>query len=250
MLDTSSDLLESIQLYYGRVSQENLDLPVPSAYLVRRHIRHYCPNKLIAGSSGGVNIDFIKSWITGYHSPSKMIESIRGKPAPLWGLYGTLLRGLMDSLLVYLPLFLMGRRPSFPSWLTFIPTSDYYFWSIFLMPVYLFAIWLLLSSLIHLLLRLSGNASSMDLIMNVSGMSDLVVGAFLIVWDWSWIILGLKSDVVLGISHLGFSVWGLVICTIGFRRLLGIRLRIAVLMNVIWILAGLPLSIVFVRPPV
>jgi hypothetical protein len=53
-------------------------------------------------------MSFFRVWFTGYWKPAKMIEYLRSKPAPHWGLYGQLLRAALDSLLTYLPLALMG----------------------------------------------------------------------------------------------------------------------------------------------
>ena len=195
-------------------------------------------------------LDFLLAWFTGLHNPVRMIEMLKGKPAPLWGLKGTLLRALLDSLLVYLPLAIMGREPTFPSWLSFVSTDSYYSVSVFLFPVYLVGLWLLLSSLIHLIIRISGFRSNIDQIMNISGMAALIVGSVLVFWDWIWIAAGWKNEILLGISHILFSVWALVIASIGFKRILGLSTRFSIFLNVIWILAGMPLSMIFVRPPV
>jgi hypothetical protein len=60
-------------------------------------------------------MNFSQVWLTGYFNPSKMMEELAKKPAPHWGFYGQLCRALLDSLLLYLPLALMGREPSTPS---------------------------------------------------------------------------------------------------------------------------------------
>jgi len=86
--------------------------------------------------------------------------------------------------------------------------------------------------------------------MNISGMAALIVGSVLVFWDWIWIAAGWKNEILLGISHLLFSVWALVIASIGFKRILGLSTRFSIFLNVIWILAGMPLSMIFVRPPV
>jgi hypothetical protein len=67
--------------------------------------------------------DFFRIWLTGYVNPAKLIAGLAGKPARHWDLYAQTLRTLMDSLLLYLPLFLMGRTPPMPSNLPFIATD-------------------------------------------------------------------------------------------------------------------------------
>ena len=43
--------------------------------------------------------------IAGFTNPAKFVDEIKCKPAPQWGFYVQLLRGIMDSLLLYLPFF-------------------------------------------------------------------------------------------------------------------------------------------------
>jgi hypothetical protein len=56
-------------------------------------------------------MSFIRLWFTGYHNPAKMVGELESKPAPYWGFYKQLLRAAFDSLLLHLPLALMGRVP-------------------------------------------------------------------------------------------------------------------------------------------
>jgi len=52
------------------------------------------------------------------------VNSIR-PPAPEWGVFAALQRGLMDSFLTYLPVYLLGRVPPKPSNLFFIPDEEF-----------------------------------------------------------------------------------------------------------------------------
>ena len=99
-------------------------------------------------------------------------------------------------------------------------------------------------------LRLSGRRSDIDQILNVTGMAGLVVGAFLVVWDWGYVLLGGQDPVFLGISHLVIDLWGIWITIEGFRRLLGVPVWLGVVLNVVWLVLGVPLAMVFVRGPV
>ena len=66
-------------------------------------------------------MSFLRVWLIGYYNPVSMIEKLRAKPAPQWGLYGVFLRAALDSLLLYLPLALMGRIPP-ETFVPFVPT--------------------------------------------------------------------------------------------------------------------------------
>jgi hypothetical protein len=113
-----------------------------------------------------------------------MIEELRSKPAPYWGFAGQFMRAALDSLLLYLPLALMGLVTPTPSNISILPTTAYWH-LVWLSPLVLGAEWLLAGAFTHLVLRLSGRRSEFDQILNISGMATIVVGAFILLWDWT-----------------------------------------------------------------
>ena len=195
-------------------------------------------------------MNFVQVWLTGYVNPGRLVEELKGRPAPHWGIYGQGLRALLDGLLLYLPLAVLGRAPSTPSFLTFVPIGRYYAWSIIMTPLFLLLEWLLLAALVHVILRLAVYRSDIDQILNITGMAALVVGAFLLVWDWGYVLLGGRSDIFLGTSHLVFAIWAIVITVLGFKRILGVPVWLGLLLNAICLVTAVPLNIIFVRGPV
>ena len=194
-------------------------------------------------------MSFVRVWFTGYYSPAKMIEQLRSKPAPHWGFYGQFLRAALDSLVLYLPVALMGRIPPTPSNLAFLSTEQYYWHLVWLSPIILGAEWLLASAFTHVVLRLAGRRSDFDQILNIGGMATIVVGAFLLVWDWAWFALGGADQYVLGISHLAISLWAVVIGAIGLKRILGVPIWLGVILSFLSIPIALPFGIMFMRSP-
>ena len=194
-------------------------------------------------------MSFIRVWFTGYYSPARMIEQLQSKPAPHWGFYGQFLRAALDSLLVYLPVALMGRVPPTPSNLSFLPTEQYYWHLIWLSPLVLGAEWLLVSAFTHVVLRLAGRRSDIDQILNISGMATIVVGAFLLVWDWAAFALGGANQYFLGISHLVIALWGVAIGVVGLKRILGVPIWLGATLNFLSIPIALPFGIMFMRSP-
>jgi hypothetical protein len=77
--------------------------------------------------------------------------------------------------------------------------------------------------------------------------AGLIVGPLLVVWDWVWVVAGWQSDVLLGVSHLVLVVWAIVITVIGFCRILGLPRWLAILLNVLWVVLGEPLGVIFMR---
>jgi hypothetical protein len=194
-------------------------------------------------------MSFVHVWFAGYYSPVKMIEQLRSKPAPQWGCYGMLLRATLDSLLLYLPLALMGLSPPMRSYLSFLPTRHYYWHLIWLSPLVLAAQWLLPSAFIHVVLQFTGRRSDIDQILNIFGMSALVVGAFILVWDWAWVAVGGIDQYLLGIMHLVISLWAVAIETIGLKRILGVPVWLGLTLSILEIPIALPLGIMFMRSP-
>jgi hypothetical protein len=195
-------------------------------------------------------VEFLRLWATGYRSPARFIEALKHWPAPQTGALAQLIRVLLDGLVLYLPLALMGRQPSTPSSLSFLPTEDYYWHSVWLAPVVLLAQWLFLSAALHLLLRLFRQPSDIDQILNINGTLALVVGAVILAWDWIYVAAGWRSDVVLGISHLVILIWGMSITVLGYRRILGLRTGVAIGVTVLWVALGEPVGALFLRAPV
>ena len=194
-------------------------------------------------------MSFVRVWFTGYYNPAKMIEQLRSKPAPHWGFYGQFLRAALDSLLLYLPVALMGRIPPTPSNLAFLSTERYYWHLVWLSPIILGADWLLASAFTHVVLRLAGRRSDFDQILNIGGMATIVVGAFLLVWDWAWFASGGVNQYFLGISHLAIGLWAVVIGAIGLKRILGVPIWLGAILTFLGIPIALPFGIMFMRSP-
>jgi len=195
-------------------------------------------------------MSFIRLWLTGYVNPVKLVDELRLKSAPHWGLFAQLVRAMLDSFLVYLPLALMGRIPPMPSNLHFIPTEHYYGALIWLSPIVLIAELVMTAAFFHIALRLTGRHSDFDQIVNISGMAALVVGAFIVLWDWAWITIGGVDQYFLGYSHLVISLWAVIITVIGLKRTLGVPVWLATLLSVLSIPVALPFAIMFMRSPI
>jgi hypothetical protein len=193
---------------------------------------------------------FTRVWLMGYTRPLQMGEALKDKPAPFWGLAAQLIRVMMNSLLVYLPLTLIGKVPNTPSSLSFIPTEHYYAVSVGMAPLFILGQWLLLSAIMHVALRLAGRVSDLDQILNLTGMAALVVGTFLVVWDWLWLGLGWHNDLGLGISHLVIDIWAIMITVAGLRALLGVHMKLGIALSLLWLALGVPLAMIFMRAPV
>jgi hypothetical protein len=193
-------------------------------------------------------MSFFQVWYTGYINPSRAFDELKDKPAPLWGFYGELIRGLATSFLYYLPLHLLGDKPTWPSYLTFLPTDRYYAASVFIFPVFELGKWLLLSAVVHITLRLARRESDFDQILNLNGMIGLVIAAAIIPFDWIVIAMIGRDLIVLGLSHLLIDfVWGLALAAIGYKKLLGLPYWLGAGLFFLSVVLFLPLAMIFLR---
>jgi hypothetical protein len=74
-----------------------------------------------AKASQGPTLNLLELWWAGVVHPAQAFEEVRKKPAPAWGFRVVLLFNLVISLTSLLALYLLGRQPFLPSWLTFLP---------------------------------------------------------------------------------------------------------------------------------
>lgn len=192
---------------------------------------------------------FLRLWLTAYRSPARFADGLRDKPAPHWGLYAIILRGLIDSLLLYLPVYLMGWQPPTPSYIPIFSTEHYYWTLIFIGPLVFLAHWLLGSALTHVVLRLTRRRSDVDLILNILGMTTLAIATVILAWDWLFIAAGWGNQYFLGISHLIIDGWGIAITVVAYKRLLGVPVWLVILLSLLGIATWLPFGMMVMRSP-
>jgi hypothetical protein len=194
-------------------------------------------------------MSFVRLWFLGYISPVRLVDELRTKPAPHWGLLAELVRALLDSFLLYLPLALMGLVPPTPSHLSFLSTERYYAALIWLAPIVLMAELLMQAAVTHTVIRLTGRRSDFDQIVNICGMAALVVGTVILIWDWIWIAVGGVDQYFLGYTHLALSLWAAAISVLGLKRILGVPVWLGAVLSLLAIPVALPFAIMFMRSP-
>jgi hypothetical protein len=194
-------------------------------------------------------MSFMRLWLLGYLRPIKMVKELQMKPAPHWGLLAQLVRSLLDALLLYLPLSLMGQIPPTPSHLSLFPTERYYGTLVWLAPLVLMSVLLMQAAVMHIVIRLLGRKSDFDQVINITGMAALVVGSALLVWDWLWFAIGGIDQYLLGYSHILLSLWAAAITVIGLKRNLGVPICLGVPLALLGIPIAFPFAIMFMRSP-
>lgn len=177
-----------------------------------------------------------------------MYTVLKEKPAPHWGFYGYLIRGIGISLFYYIPLALFGLKPSPPSYFTFLSTDNYYKMLVILYPIVSLTIWLLGGALPHTILRFIEQPSDIDQILNISGMTWLVFGPIIVGFDWFVrLILGDLNAYVWGLSHLIIDVGYLYLMILGYKKILEIPPRLTFCLFLMNMATSVPIAMLLLR---
>jgi len=192
-------------------------------------------------------MNFFQVWLLGIINPPHAFDELRKKPAPFWGFWAILIRFVGTSTTEILALYLLSRKPFKPSHLTFLSDKNYYLAEMFFLPIFGFGIWLLTSSVVHLILRLGRKPSNFDQILNIVGMGMLIIMPAVWLWDWTMIGLNWYQMEVMAISHSFFALWGVVLHSIGFKRVLGLQTLTSAGLALVIPAVYIPLAIIFVR---
>jgi len=193
-------------------------------------------------------MNFLQVWMSAYLQPSRAIEALKEKRKPEWGFYGYVIRGVGTSIFYYVPSILLGRQPGVPSYLVFWPTETYYYVLAFAFPVVSLGIWLLCGALTHVALRFLGRPSEIDHILNINGISWLVLGPVILSFDWFLILAFWEVDVYLwGLSHLLLDLWYLYLIAVGYKKILGLPYWLSVCLFMLQMAASVPIAILLLR---
>ncbi len=192
-------------------------------------------------------MNFVRLWLWGVFHPTRSFDELKNKPAPQWGLLAVLIRFVTTVLIEPFLLYLLGRQPFAPSYLTFLSTKDYYQAEVFFLPLFGVALWLLMSSLAHVLLRVCGKGSDMDGILNIVGLGMLIPMPVLWACDMAMIALHIFVLPWSAISHATVQVWEASLEALGFSRLLRLRFLPAIALAVVINALYIGLAMIFAR---
>jgi hypothetical protein len=192
-------------------------------------------------------MSFVQVWLSGIINPTRSFEELKGKPAPNWGFWAVLIRFIPTSIIVILPLYLLRREPFTPSSLTFLATSNYYMALLFILPIFGVMIWLLMSALAHIVLRLAGKSSDFDQVLNIIGLGMLIPMPVIWIWDITMIALNLYLLPVMAVSHTIFQLWEASIEVVGFIKLLRLRVVPAVCLALVINAIYIAVAAIFIR---
>ena len=190
-------------------------------------------------------MNLFQLWCTGILHPGDAFYELKSKPAPAWGFWVVLVFNLLISATTLLTLYLLGRPPLMPSVLTFLPTEKYLLTEMFFLPPLRVIVWLIASSTIHLGLRLVGQRSDFDQILNIGGLGYLVTMPFILVSDWSFIAANIYP--IVEYTHPLSALWGLVLTVIGLKKIFGTGTGLSIGLAFASMLVSIPLLALLAR---
>lgn len=191
---------------------------------------------------------FFRLWMCGYTRPTALVDGLLTKRGYWWGIGAQTLRATLDSLLEYLPVALAGRVPPEAPLLP-IPPGRYYWFLVFTGPLIILVETLFGAVLMYAILRFLGRRSNLGAIVNLLGMSGLLVGPVIVAWDWAWFAIGFYDQYFLGITHLLLVLWSVFIVTLGLKRGFEVPVPLGVVLNIVGILAAMTLAVPLMRSP-
>ncbi len=191
----------------------------------------------------------LKIWLSGYYDPAKMVKAIAAKKSPAVGFAATVMRGLLLSLFTYLPQALLNNRPFPDSALSFVSNERYFLFLTAVAPLYVTLLLCVGAAYTYLVLRALGYRADIDFLFNLSGLVALVVGAFIIVWDWLCLLLKFNNVYFMGATHLVIDVWAITLTVYGLWKVLNVKVWQGILINVGWFAIALPLAMLIMRAP-
>lgn len=170
---------------------------------------------------------FVKTWFTCYFRPDIAFSQLKGRKGFYWGLWGILITWGMRDLLYLVPHYLMGSQPFEPSYLTFLSTENYYSVWIYLQPVMGLMLWLLNSAMIYFVFRLLKKEIDFDNVLNITGLSAVVISLPLLLADWIIYFADLRTLTAMAVLHTLFTLWSMILQIIAYKKLFGIRVWVS-----------------------
>lgn len=192
-------------------------------------------------------MNFLRLWLLGIMNPPRMFGELKSKQAPQWGLWAVLVSSIVSSLTTFLPMHLLGHVPFSPSNLSILSLDQYYRAQTFFFPVFALVVWLLTSSVAHVILRFGHKQTNFDQILNIVGISGLIFMPVDWLWDWAAIALNWYQMIAMSIVHSIFALWEIALITMGFIKIIQLKPLPSAGLATITVALSISLATIFVR---
>lgn len=192
---------------------------------------------------------FTQIWLNSYLHPRRAMDALAQLKDPRYGALYALTRGLLLSIILYLPLYLLKVKPVTPAYLKIFDTPDYYLYAVFIWPLFIVLSWVYLVGAPYIVLRLGGYPADFDQMLNLGGLLNLAIGVVIIVFDWLMVLFGLHTHYMFtGSAHLLIAdPWSITLSAIFYKKYFGVPVWLSVLLGIMVRILYMPLGIVFIR---
>lgn len=192
-------------------------------------------------------MDLVRLWWSAVAHPSRAFAEVLRRLAPGWAFKVLLVFNVLISLTTNLARVVTGGALLLPSPLSFLTDRQYLLAELLIVPLVRLAAWLLGAAVIHLALRLLGQASDFDRLLQLGGIVYLVVMPYTFVVDWLSLALGVFGlGLIAWVHGVVDLLWSLTLQVIGLRTL-GLPTRQAVPLTLASSLVTMPLLMSFAR---
>lgn len=194
-------------------------------------------------------MSIVRLWLNSYLHPRQAMDEIAQLTSPRYGTIYAFTRGMMLSLLLYLPFYLLKFKPITPAYLEIFDTPDYFLYAVFIWPVFGVLSWIYINGCGYTVLRLMGYPADFDKILNLGGLLSLTIGVVLLFFDWLMVFIGYHtSTAFMGISHIIIAdPWAITLTVIFYKKHFGVPVWHSVLLGIIQRIFFIPLAMVFIR---
>lgn len=190
-----------------------------------------------------------KIWLNSYLHPRQALDEIARLTNPRYGAIYALTRGVMLSLLFYLPLYLLKIQPITPAYLEIFDTPDYFLYAVFLWPIFGVVGWVYLNGFVYVVLRLLDYPASFDQILNLGGLLSLTIGVVLLLFDWLMILIRFHTSAgFMGIAHVMIAdPWAITLTAIYYKEYFGVPVWLSITLGIAQRILWIPFAMVFIR---
>lgn len=187
-------------------------------------------------------------WMSYFH-PRQAMDFLAEQSSPLYGAGYVLVRGILLSILIYLPFYLLKFEPITPAYLSIFDTPNYFLYAALMWPIFGILSWLYVSAPSYLILRLLKYPVNIDQLLNLGGLLNLSIGIVIILSDWLMVVLRLHTNaILLGVSHLIIAdPWAITLTAIFYKKFFKVPVWLSILLGILTRILYFPLAWVFIR---
>jgi len=194
-------------------------------------------------------MSYTQIWINGYLHPTQAMDAVARLKTPKFGVLCVILRGLLLSVFLYMPFYLLGFEPITPAYLSIFDTPYYFLYAAAFWPVFNLLSLIFLQGVAYTVLRILGYPANFDQMLNLAGLLDLIIGIVLLAFDWMMVAIDRHENMILlGLAHILISdPWSIALTAAFFKKYFHVPVGVSILLGILLRLLFIPIAAVLIR---